>query len=369
MIKYMSPQHKQVMKNVIRRMGGRMYADGGQLPDVKIKQFNGNTNSDTNEPVPIDTEGTYQQPAGSVNPPYTPAQSPVADYDYNHMNWTPASKAAMAKQIAPGFLGRTLSTLKNNVPGALDAAAPYASNIINSFRRPPMPASPTLNPQVTLSQVHMDNARNDVQRNISAAGVDADRTVDGNTAAAIKRFDLGTKLDKLSAINESEANTNAGIRNQQAQINAGITEGNNRKLDDYNTSKVERSVAQQREQSMNVANAGEKMMEIKNEKEKTRVDQEKTKVMSTMFAHSGVYNRLRAQWKKMGLEDPEQNKYSDLPSENNHDSSNPMTPEESKAVEDAKLSKKKLGGTISMRKLPAMRALRPMQPIGQTTKF
>lgn len=191
-----------------------------------------------------------------------------------------------------------------DVGGMANNTAPFVSNIVNAFRKPPMPEMGTMNPMVTLQKVNMDNERNSIDRDVNAADADASRTLSANTAQAVKQYNLGNRINAKSAVNEKENNANTQISNQQSLINANITAGNNAKKDDFNNQLVERQVAQQREQSANISNFSDKYVGIQNEKQKAKVDMEKTKVLSSMYMRSGVYQAQAREWKAKGVPDP-----------------------------------------------------------------
>lgn len=168
--------------------------------------------------------------------------------------------------------------------------APYASNLINSFRTPPKPIRPTMDSMVSAQHVNMDNDRNMVSRVARGANANADATLDENTSQAVKQYNRATEINSLSAVNEKERNTNIQIDNDNARLNATISASNNAKWDGYNAAKVERGVAQQREQSANIANAGDKYVGIQNEKAKQEVDLEKQRILATTDIY-GTYGR------------------------------------------------------------------------------
>lgn len=185
------------------------------------------------------------------------------------------------------------------------AAAPFISNVANAFRRPPMPKRGVPNPYVNLQKINLQEERNAVEKGTHAANESADRNVDANTAEAIKAFNRGTEFEKLTSINDRQNQANIGISNQQSVMDAQTTAGNNEKVDEYNQNLVERNVAQQREQSANLANTGDKMVAIRNEKEKGRVEIEKSKVLGSMFARSGVDKRNNYYLMKAGAKNPQ----------------------------------------------------------------
>jgi hypothetical protein len=189
---------------------------------------------------------------------------------------------------------------------------PFASNIINAFRKPPMPVRGTKDNYVSLSKVNMDDERNQVSREINATNKSIERTIDGNASAAVKLFNQGQKLGKFSEITEREKNTNAGIQGREAMMNAHISMSNSAKDDRYNEQLVERNIAHQNNQAANIANAGDKIVGIRNEKQKAKVEMDKTRVMSEAFNRQGVFDRFRVQMKKKGEPDPLGQDYKDL---------------------------------------------------------
>lgn len=225
-----------------------------------------------------------------------------------------------------GIMGKISSTGK--------ALAPFASNIANAFRKPPMPIVPQMNNYTALSKVNMDNERNRVGREVEASSAMTDRNLDGNTAAKVRMSNLGTKLNALSGIAEQERNANTGIANQQAQMDMQTDYINKERMNGYNDSLVERNIAQQNQQSANLANAADKYIAINNEKQKAAVDLQKTQTLGLAFANSGVDNALRQKAKAQGLPDPYGKNYEGM--------DNPR-----KDV----FGMKKYGGSLKMKKL------------------
>lgn len=208
--------------------------------------------------------------------------------------------------------GTSFSAITNGLGKGMNDLMPFASNIINSFRTPPRPALPTTDNYVSLQAPSFANDRTEAAREINSTTETSARNVDGNTGAKIRLFGLGQKLERFSSINQAEHNSRTNVLNEQSRINSGISMRNNEKMDQFNDKLTERSVAQQREQSANVANASDKFIGIQNEKRKAQVDLDKTKTMASLFSTSGVGKRSRAILKSMGVPDPEGMEYSDL---------------------------------------------------------
>jgi hypothetical protein len=213
--------------------------------------------------------------------------------------------------ISPKFQGKTAEQLQKEQLSSglnLNGVAPYVSNIVNSFRRAPRPAYPTMNSSPALSKINMDDARNQVGREISSSNTGADRNLDSNTAASVKLFNSGRKLNALSGINEYEKNINSNIANQQSQMDWQTQMGNNAKIDNYNNEITSSNIANQNNQSANLANAADKFVAIGNEKQKADVERDKTRTLSTMFSpngpNGGVFGRERLRIANSGGTDP-----------------------------------------------------------------
>lgn len=185
---------------------------------------------------------------------------------------------------------------------AFDDIKPYASNIVNAFRRPPLPATPGLINPVTLPKVSLNNARNVVERNARSTNMAAERMLDENTAASVQQGTLATKLQGLNDIADREAQINAGIGAQQAQMNLGVETANVGAMNNFRDSLVNRKIAMQREQSANLSNAVDKNIAIDNERAKGKLDLEKMKVLSDLWRNSGVYDRMLMRLKKSGMD-------------------------------------------------------------------
>lgn len=167
-----------------------------------------------------------------------------------------------------------------------------------------MPKKGISNPYVTLNKFNLQGERNAVERDTNATNAGTERNVDGNTAEAVKQFNRGQKFDRLTQINDRENQLNLQVGNQQAMLDAQTTAGNNEKQDEYNDNLVERKIAQQREQSQNFANAGDKFVSMRNEDKRAQVDRDKAQVLSGLFTRSGVMARYARTLKDAGIKNP-----------------------------------------------------------------
>ena len=226
------------------------------------------------------------------------------------------------KEKRPGFMSKLFSN--NNIDkinNGIQDITPFISNISNSFRRAPRPNVPVLDDFTTLKKVDFSDQRHQVRRTMNAAGKATERNVDANTAEAVKAFNRGQEFNQLSTINERENNINVGIGNQQVMMDAQVKASNTDRQNDYQTAKTAADIADQREQSANVANAGNKMVMIGNEKRKAQVERDKIRVLSSLFTKSGVstrQNTWRDSLRKQGVKDPFGIDYADMESDEDY---------------------------------------------------
>lgn len=185
-----------------------------------------------------------------------------------------------------------------------DAVMPYASNIVNAFRRPPMPPDPQLINPVTLSKIRLDSSRNQVRNAARAQDINADRSLDEQSAAAVRSSNLSKTLNQEGQISEQEAFLNARQRAESAGMNLNVDSMNTAAVNNQANEKVQRRIAIDREQSQNFANASDKYISMGNERAKANLDLKKLNTLSQMWKESGVYDRMMKRIKKGGNEDP-----------------------------------------------------------------
>lgn len=187
---------------------------------------------------------------------------------------------------------------------AAGAIAPYASNIANSFRRPPMPPIPGLVNPVTLSNIDLSEARNRISRTTRGQDLNADKTLDPQSAAAVRNANLAKEIEGTSQVSEQEAFLNSRQRAEQAGMNLNVDTMNTSAMNHYKEAIMERNIASQREQSQNLANASDKFIGQENERAKADLDLKKIGVLSQMWKDSGVYDRMLKKLKDQGIDDP-----------------------------------------------------------------
>lgn len=235
--------------------------------------------------------------------------APGSEWNWKSLDTSGVTGAGATTDTSkPGFFSRVFTQDNmNKVKTGLDKLAPFASNLVNSFRRPPMPNKPIPYGYTGLQKVNLSNERYAVNTETNAANRSTERNVDGNTAEAIKAFNNSQRFSRISQINERENNTNTQISNAEAQMRQQVDMANTAGQNEYNKDLVEREIARQREGSANWANFGDKVVAIQNEKSKKNTELAKAKVLSTLYDKSGVLKRdnaIGARWKAAGIPDP-----------------------------------------------------------------
>jgi hypothetical protein len=219
----------------------------------------------------------------------TTTGKPVAGYEpiegASHTNIAPNATAPVAAGSSP--LLNTLNTIK----GGVDKAAPFLSNAINALRKPPAPTRGRMLNPVSLAKVDYSGERASIDSQTAAANKGADQGVDGQTAAAIRGANAARNFDAKGQSYEREANANSAISNQQAQLNAGIEAQNLGREDKYNDDVISMKLANQREQSQNLANASDKYVAEKNADAARALDKEKFRILSKVYSN-GIVDRI-----------------------------------------------------------------------------
>lgn len=178
----------------------------------------------------------------------------------------------------------------NQIAEGVNKVTPFLSNVVNSFRKVPQPIQPGQLSPVTLNRVSNANELANIDSVTRSADIAADRSLDGNTSAAVRSGNLVSKLRAYGDSYSRNAQQNAEIGNQQTMFNAGIDERNIRANDNYNDQRISAQIAQQRASSENIANASDKFVALQNAKAMRDLDAQKWTDTSRLF-NRGVMDR------------------------------------------------------------------------------
>lgn len=207
--------------------------------------------------------------------------------------------------IPPGPTGKgTPTDWAGLASNAANAVLPFASNIVNSLRTPPQPADPHLVNPVVLSKIRLDATRNQVRNAARAQDLNADRSLDEQSAAAVRSSNLAKTMNQEGQISEQEGFLNARQRAESAGMNLNVDSMNAAALNKQGDERVQRQLAIQREQSSDLANASDKAIAMGNERAKANLDLQKLETLSQMWKESGVYDRMMRKIKNAGVKDP-----------------------------------------------------------------
>jgi hypothetical protein len=230
----------------------------------------------------------------------------AADLAVGSVRPTPGSAAAASTQPVSGS-----STRRNVFDVAGNIAKdvkPFISNIANSFSRPPRPSVPESIKPVVLPKISLEASRIASSRKFRGADLAATRSLDEQSAAAVRGANRAQELSNLNEINEAEANANAQQATRAASINANIDATNVGARNQFRDNITNRTIARKREQSANLANASDKMIMIDNERSKGKLELEKMRMLSKMYAQSGVWDR-KIDEKRIGINGRGENEF------------------------------------------------------------
>lgn len=220
----------------------------------------------------------------------------------NSYNW--ATDLSSVTQPQPGASAPAGSSFLQGASRISDAITPYMSNIANAFRRPPQVPTPNLVSPVTLSRIRLDATRQQASNASRAQDINADRSLDEQSAAAVRSSNLAKNLNQQGQISEQEAFLNARQKAEAAGMNLNVDAMNTSALNKAQDENVQRTIAIQRNASQNISNASDKYIAEGNERAKANLDLQKLQTLSQIWKESGVYDRMMKRMKGEGVKDP-----------------------------------------------------------------
>lgn len=218
--------------------------------------------------------------------PWNPAVEPKPLKSMTSLETTPQYKPSITGKPIGAAQITDMTTYKTpegrqkvDWKGTASSLTPYLSNVYNALQKPAPVPKPVYNSPVTLQKVNFDNDRYEASRDYRTDRLNADQTLDGNTAVATKQFAKAQKFGSMSKINQADRNANLEISNKQVGLNAGIAQGNNEILRNYRTLGAERENAITSDRMANVANAADKFIMGQNVQNQYKLDERKLDVL------------------------------------------------------------------------------------------
>ena len=150
---------------------------------------------------------------------------------------------------------------------------------------------------MSLRRINLNNSRNEILQSGRIADLST-QGLDSQAAAAVRAGNFAGKLGALNNVNAQEANINSQISNQQAGMNMNVDAQMFAQRNMQQRDLVEMRIAQQNNQSANLANAADKYIAIGNEKSRAQLEMDKYGVMQQFFKESGVFDRFLEEQKK-----------------------------------------------------------------------
>lgn len=198
------------------------------------------------------------------------------------------SDKIVAKNPNPkvGSIARTENPTQSN---NIDDLLPYASNLVNSFRRLPNPIAPPTESPINPALVNYDADRGVLDRDYRSFGKETDYRVSNPAVAqAIKATAYGKKIQGENQLAQQEGNTNAFIKNQTAQANQQVIARSIERTREFNNENISRNTDQQRLQSENLANFSDKEQLQRRDKAQMDLEGRKLAIQAKYFRDSGI---------------------------------------------------------------------------------
>lgn len=210
----------------------------------------------------------------------------------------------MLKTIRAGMKGSLNTGELNNlrkmagggtIQDLADKSIPYASNLVNSFRKLPLPPNPILENTIAPSYVNYDADRAQIGQaaRSSLLGIDY-KVANPAVASAIKASTIGSTISGLNNIAQTEKNTNANITNQNNYLNSTILARNVERQNSYNQDLLSRSLKQQQLQGENLSNLADKYQMERRDNRLMELEADKNKILTEKYKDSGAFMRQLA---------------------------------------------------------------------------
>jgi hypothetical protein len=169
---------------------------------------------------------------------------------------------------------------------------PYASNLINAFRRIPKPSRPELEVPVSADLVNYDSDRVDMDRQFRGVVKGAENASANPSLANATRVGAFAKLlEGRSRVTQAESNSNSQIKNQTRALNATIGARNTERNNDFKDKLVQRTIAQQQHNAANIANFSDKVQMERRDRAMMDLEKDKLEIIPRVYKDSGVVDR------------------------------------------------------------------------------
>lgn len=187
---------------------------------------------------------------------------------------------------------QTMTPYKKQFKGLGDMI-PYVSNLYAMNQKPAAIPHPFTEQGVHLQRVNFNNDRYEAAKDYRGTMLNADQTLDGNSAIAVKAYGLAQKFKQTSSINQAERNQNSQISNQETVYNQGVNTRNLQRVYDTNVANMDRQNRIMSANMANVANASDKYIAQQDEQAKADLEERALNIYASNDPY-GTYARLKA---------------------------------------------------------------------------
>jgi len=182
--------------------------------------------------------------------------------------------------ISEGLEGGSSS----DIAGGLNKVLPYASNMVNSFRKLPSPIAPVNETYMTPALVNYDATRNQINQQVTGQNREIDYKVNNATVRqALKAGTLSANIEGLNQVGQAEGNTNAQIKNQTSLANQGVQARNIERRQRFNDQILSRNLKQQELSAENLANFSDKYQMQQRDNTANDLEREKLDIIRNSF--------------------------------------------------------------------------------------
>jgi hypothetical protein len=177
----------------------------------------------------------------------------------------------------PRAVKKVTGSVGQQITDGLEKINPFLPNITNAFQKLPLPPKVKMEDEIAPNLVDFSNARAEAVRATRGADKAAAQNLNSGAAvSATKAANLVAQDRAINEVNEQENVQNTGIKNQNAQFNAGVRSRNAGLQNQYNTQLVERQLKQQELTSQNLASVSEKIQAMGRDRKLFDLEGEKT---------------------------------------------------------------------------------------------
>lgn len=274
--------------------GKKKYAMGGDPYNIQLKPLADMPNAGTG--IPTNKSWTTKSGLERTSPYSDLLVGADRNLNTDH-NPNPSVLTKLTNGIDIPEMGNV-----GNVGNALIQASAFIPNINNAFTKLPEVPQPRLQSNVDLKDISLEADRTAINEQAAASRQSLrDVAIQPGQASANIAALNASNLDRMSRVNQQEANMNQQIGNREAVINSSIEARNNALVNRTQEEAASREIADKRLRSENMASIANKIMTMGAEKQRKNLDEQKLQLIAAKFQNTGVLERALQRLEGQGL--------------------------------------------------------------------